>query len=227
MSQNLSDFITIIKQDGVAYSAHFVCEVEFPDEVNPANDNDSSEKLLMLCENVTMPGIEMMTAPYKTYGEAREVPYDRQYTPIQMSFICDQRLGPKQLFERWVDKIHPGFTRLYNYYEDYIAKTFKIHTLDHNSNKWHTIELYGAYPKIVQSSPLDYNSRDIVRVQTVISYWYFESKYSESKLSSSGSISEPSLKGNMFFDYSSSASSDIDKFISDYEANQAKASSST
>ena len=52
-------------------------------------------------------------------GEFREVPYEKLYEPINMTFYVDNDMQVKKLFDEWMSLISDPSTRTYNYYNNY------------------------------------------------------------------------------------------------------------
>ena len=45
------------------------------------------QKILLHSESIVLPGINVSTTQAKTFGEFREMPYERTFEPVQMTFL--------------------------------------------------------------------------------------------------------------------------------------------
>ena len=80
-SNRQKDFISEIKTQGLARTNRFTVEIAPPSE-GPA----VARRILLFCEQASLPGISYASTSNRTYGELREVPYDRLFEPITLQF---------------------------------------------------------------------------------------------------------------------------------------------
>lgn len=169
----LSDFISGVRE-GLSRTNHFSVLLTPPSSL--ANDNIISPKMtkiLLFCEQAQLPGVSFSTSQVRSFGEFKEVPYEKLYEPISLNFYVDADLTVKVLFDKWVNLIQNTQTRTFSYPDEYMTDNIKIFVHDVQSQKKYCVTLYECYPKAVSPIQLDYNSKDIMRVQVQIIYKYF------------------------------------------------------
>lgn len=169
----LSDFISGVRE-GLSRTNHFSVLLTPPSSL--ANDNIISPKMtkiLLFCEQAQLPGVSFSTAQVRSFGEFKEVPYEKLYEPITLNFFADSDLTVKVLFDKWVNLIQDTGTRMYSYPDEYMTDNIKIFVHDVQNQKKYCVTLYECYPKAVSPIQLDYNNKEIMRVQVQIVYKYF------------------------------------------------------
>lgn len=130
-------------------------------------------KILLFCEQAQLPGVSFSTSQVRSFGEFKEVPYEKLYEPISLSFFADSDLTVKTLFDKWVNLIQDTNTRMYSYPDEYVTDNIKIFVHDVQNQKKYCVTLYECYPKAVSPIQLDYNNKEIMRVQVQMVYKYF------------------------------------------------------
>lgn len=169
----LSDFISGVRE-GLSRTNHFSVLLTPPSSL--ANDNIISPKMtkiLLFCEQAQLPGVSFSTSQVRSFGEFKEVPYEKLYEPITLNFLADSNLTVKVLFDKWVNLIQDTSTRMYSYPDEYMTDNIKIFVHDVQNQKKYCVTLYECYPKAVTPIQLDYNNKEIMRVQVQIVYKYF------------------------------------------------------
>ena len=166
----IKDFISQIKTDGLSRSNRY--RVLFSP---PANVNyDSLYKILLLCDQVQLPGYNYSTTQSRTFGEIREMPYERLFDSCNMSFYVDTDLKVKRLFDSWMATIQDPVTRNYNYYDRYTTN-MTIEVQDLKDKTRYSIDLYEVYPKTMSSVTLDYSAKDVMKFNVTMQYRYWVS----------------------------------------------------
>jgi hypothetical protein len=168
---SINEFIAQVKEEGLARDNRYLVTIT-PPQFLVANAPDV--KLRLLCQSVSMPGMNFVSNPVLTYGEQREVIYNRQFEPINMEWILDSRLDIKKFWDEWQQlMIHP-VSRMVSYYEDYIG-TIEIDQLDASDEERprYAVRLYEAYPKTVAPISFSAGSKEITKLSVTIEYKYW------------------------------------------------------
>lgn len=168
----LNDFIAEVK-GGMARTSHFAVLVKLPASI--ANDDlikGNIQKIMLFCEQAALPGISFSTAQVRSFGEFKEVPYEKLYEPISLTFYVDADLTIKRLFDKWVNLIQDTTSRTYQWPTTYLTDSIDIFVYDLANNQRYKCTLHQAYPKSVASIQLDYNNKDVMRLQVQFSYQY-------------------------------------------------------
>lgn len=167
----ISDFVANIS-GGLARSNRFNVLFIPPPSVDVAGLMPN-QQLLMLCDQIQIPGLNINTTPTRTYGEVREAPYEYNYEPINIQFYVDTKMDVKAFWDRWIKSIQNDNRRSFRYYNEYICKNMDIYVQDLLDQNRYLVRLYEVYPKSVGQIQLDYAAKDVMKIQVslVFKYW--------------------------------------------------------
>lgn len=164
----LQDFITEVKTRGLARTNRYLVSIPMP-----FADSDQNRLIELMCDSVTLPGINMATTPHRFWGEVREIPYERAFDNVTISFYLDTEMLAKKAFDQWMSLIQNPSTRTLNYYDNYVTQ-IQIDVLDlENDSVMYSVKLHEAFPKTINAIQLDASDRSIMKLQVVLSYKYF------------------------------------------------------
>lgn len=163
----ISDFITQIKNRGLARANSY--EVSIP---MPGLSPDGAKLITLFCDATNLPGMSLASQPVRMYGEAREMPYEPIYEPVQLSFYLDSGMEVKMAFERWMNSIINPATREMKYYSDYV-RDVSIKVVNRDNKSPYAVTLFEAYPKTISSIQMEAQSRDIIRLNVTLQYKYW------------------------------------------------------
>lgn len=164
----IQEFVSQVKGNGIARTNRYTVLFTPPAGVSPA----ALQKVLLFCDQVQLPGANFSTVQNRTFGEFREVPYEKIYDNITMSFYVDTNMEVKRLFDSWQNQISNPITRTYNYYKNYITN-MEIEVQDINNKTRYAVTLFECYPKSISSVQLDYASKDVMKLQVGMQYKYW------------------------------------------------------
>lgn len=128
----------------------------------------------LYCDATALPGVSYSTAQAKTYGEVREMPYERMFDNINLSFYIDSDMKIKYMFDAWVQNIQDINTRSFNYYKDYTVDMY-IDVQNYNEENKYRVMLYECYPKSVSPINMEYAGKDVMKLQVSLNYKYWKS----------------------------------------------------
>lgn len=168
---SLDAFIAQVKSDGLARDNKFLVTITPPLSLVSGAPN---EKLRLFCQSATLPGINFVSNPVFTFGEQREVIYNRQFDPISFEFLLDQNMDIKRFFDSWQNSIVNPVTRVVNYYSRYIG-TIEIYQLDGSQQETYRygVRLHEAFPKTVSGVTYSASSKDISKLTVSMEYKYW------------------------------------------------------
>ena len=171
----LNDFIAQVKTVGMARTNRFNVILTPPQALSQIGAN-GLKNILIFCDQVQIPGLNLATVQNRSFGEFREIPYEKLYGDIQLSFYVDNNLTVKGLFDDWMDLIQNPNTRTFEYYDKYITDMqIEVEDLD-NRIRYRTY-VYEAYPKTISPIQLDYSSKDVMKMQVTMQYKYYKTEY--------------------------------------------------
>lgn len=182
------------------------------ENLNSASGYSKLQNILLLCDTAQLPGLSLNTAPIRSFGEVREIPYELNYEPITLSFYVDANMNVKKLFDLWMASIQIKDTRNFSYYDSYTTK-LSIYVQDMEENNRYIVDMYEAYPKSVSSVQLDFANRDIMKLQVTMEYKYWRSSQVAYTLTSAPEKPE-------FFDYTTNI--DVDHYSKNFTEYQQK-----
>ena len=154
-----------------------------PSQLSKNTNNDLSsaamrENMQMMCNKITMPSRDINTAPHKTYGPKREMPYAYSYSgEIELTFYGDKFLRQRMFWENWQKTIFDGETHDMRYYDDYVGSIdiFQLGQFDAKADDdarvTYAVRLFEVYPQII--SPIEYtygNNNAIVEVPVTLNF---------------------------------------------------------
>jgi len=175
---SLNQFISEVKT-GLSLNNHYQVFITRPDGMIFQNlfttSNPIYNKLALLCEQATLPGINIATTPTRTFGESIETPYDKIYHPVNLSFYVDSKYQVKYFFDSWMNVIQSNTTRIHNYPNSY-KTNIDIVTYDKQDTKTYMTRLYDAYPKTIGDIQLSYNNVDIIKLPVELTYRYYKTE---------------------------------------------------
>lgn len=168
MANRQKDFIAEIKTKGIARTNRFTVDLSPPKALG-----ENVKRMLLFCEKASLPGINIATAQARTYGELREMPYERLFDPVQLTFHVDRNMTIKTIFDEWMGYIINPSDRTMGYYSNYVTPmTIRIQDLEDKTT--YLVQLYEAYPKSVGSVSLDAgNNNDTMRLDVTFNYKYW------------------------------------------------------
>lgn len=136
--------------------------------------NNQLRTVSLYCDATALPGVAYSTAQAKTYGEVREMPYEKMYDNITLSFYMDSDMRIKYMFDSWIQNIQDADTRSFNYYKDYTVD-LEIVVQNYGEQDKYKVKLYECYPKSVSPINLEYAGKDVMKMQVGLNYKYWKS----------------------------------------------------
>lgn len=164
----IQNFVAQVKSGGIARTNRYAVSITPPISLQ----SGPLQNILLFCDQVQLPGANYSTVQNRTFGEFREVPYEKLYDSLTMSFYVDTDMKVKQLFDNWLNIISSPETRTYNYYNNYISKIV-VEVQDINDKKRYQMTLEECYPKNIGTIQLDYASKDVMKLTVQMQYKYW------------------------------------------------------
>lgn len=175
-ARSLSDFISEVKTRGLSRSNRFTVSLSLPRtlQARSAYGGNNLSWILLFCDQTTLPGVNLSTTQSRTFGEYRELPYEKTYDPITLNFFVDKDMIVKKLFDDWVGSIQDPVLKTFSYYKDYTVE-IDIDVQDLENNTRYKVKLEEAYPKTINAITLDYGSRDVMKLGVQFQYRSYRS----------------------------------------------------
>jgi hypothetical protein len=172
MAEKIDQFIALVRKEGLARNNRFVVYITPPPRLISKYPDD---KIRFFCDTASLPGLNFLSNPVQTYGEQREVVYNRSFEPVNLEFLLDTRMEIKQFFDDWQALIIDPVSRIVSYYKDYIG-TVEIYQLDSSDkeNTRYVARLHEAFPKSVAAVSYSSAGKDISKLSVSIEYKYWK-----------------------------------------------------
>ena len=172
----LNDFTSQVKKEGLAIVNRYA--VVLPN----MEGSDMSRMLLMYCSATQLPGLNNSTTPARTFGEYREMPYERLFEAVNMEFYVDRPMKVKTYWDNWMGQVIDPVTRKFNYYKNY-TKDITIFVLDRQDKNIYGCTLYEAFPKTINPIALSAEGKDAMKIGVTLQFRYWRgAQYAKSKL---------------------------------------------
>lgn len=185
----ISEFIAAVKTKSIAKTNQYVVEIFPPPHPRMAAPSSLLNLTSLYCNSASLPGISYATSSYHIFGEGREMPYQRMFEPITLSFYVDADMNIKRFFDKWSKCIMNTTTRNVSYYNSYVS-TIRIKSAYAQQNNvvtddWnvvrsaedvfpYVVELQEAYPKSIRSIDIDYGQAKLMELQVTFAYKYWK-----------------------------------------------------
>ena len=175
---NYQEFVQNVKSDGLSKSNRFYIEIASPSLTGESgiifgSAGQNLRNLHMFCSSVSIPGVNIASTSIRTTGEMLEAPYDRNFGDSTLTFYVDRQMYVRKFFDDWVNTIQNQSTKIFNYYDDFIADTIKVFVLDKKDHENYAITMHECYPKTVGSLSLAHNSNDVMTLDVTFTYKYY------------------------------------------------------
>lgn len=185
----ISKFVSQIGPSGLARTNRYSVIFYTPNSVqNQFNLN--LPKILLFCDSLNLPGLNINTTPIRTFGEVREIPYEFNYDAVNMTFYVDGAMEVKGFFDAWIKSVQQGERRTFNYYDQYVCQQMSIYVEDIANKNRYVVELREVFPKTVSPIQMGYEQKDIMKVQVTFMF-----KYWKSRVISQDDVPEPKGSG--------------------------------
>jgi len=132
-----------------------------------------ARSLVYRCENAQLPGRTFATTEQKTYGPIEKFPYLTTYNDIDLTFIVDDNMQQKILFDAWLNFINPLYNNHIRYKEEY-ATILTINQYDVTNKLTYSINLYDAYPISMNQMDLDWSGDGYHKLNVTFAYTYWQ-----------------------------------------------------
>lgn len=167
MAGSIADFKASFNTD-LARASRFDVSLNVPLSLLFASPM-SQRKLTYRCESAQLPGRTFATMDRKTYGPVEKLPYLTTYNDIDLTFILDDDMKTKLMFDAWLDLVNPKQTNNLNYRSTY-ATSMIINQYDAANKKTYSVELKDAYPISMNQLDLDWASDGVHKLTVTFAY---------------------------------------------------------
>jgi hypothetical protein len=158
---SLKNFQTQIRTSGLAKPSRFEVIITPPPILTAGGFTQDSKLLSLFCEAASLPTQTLGVKTQKIQGPGYQRPVSVDYggDGIPMTFILDQGMNLKALFDYWMGKIIDPKQYFVYYQNTYVAQ-IQINQLDNKDNIKYSVVLEDAFPRSVALLDLNHNSQN-------------------------------------------------------------------
>jgi len=137
---------------------------------------DMFRDLVYLCEVAEFPGRGFESISYRYYGPEQKQPFQTRYEDINLTFLCRSESPERELFDDWMDLVHPITTYDFNYKDDYACQIdiFQFSEYDTigygSSDPEYMFSLKDAWPTLVNPQPVTWADDQFLRLGVTFTY---------------------------------------------------------
>lgn len=164
----LNDFLTLIKNEGVASHNHYRVEISIPKGLQNVYGT-YGKTLELLCETSEFPAIDFEVEEVFLHGATNPRPKKVHYGDMFLFFLIEQNMKAKMFMDDWYNLIIDSEYGVVSFKEDY-AVTIRIFQLDREYNDVYCIELEDAFPRSTYPMQLSYHGSQLHRLPVQIAY---------------------------------------------------------
>ena len=140
----------------------------------------------LMCYQAQLPGSSLATVESNNYhGNVENFAHTKIYTPLQLSFYCDNNYKSLKFIEHWMEYCNGGlsgnrinstaYTSRLNYPNDttsgYKAQSVSIQKFENNLERIMTYRFIGLFPKSLSSTQVEYGpNSELTRINCTFSY---------------------------------------------------------
>jgi hypothetical protein len=160
---SLKNFQTQVRTSGLARQDRFEVIINPPTILNAAGFTTESKLLSLFCESTNLPTqtIGVRTQKIQGPGYQRPVSVDYGGDGIPMTFLLDQGMNLKAMFDYWMGKIVDPKQYFIHYQSTYVTQ-IQISQLDQKDNVKYSIVLEDAFPRAVAALDMSSSSQNQV-----------------------------------------------------------------
>jgi hypothetical protein len=158
---SLKNFQTQVRTSGLARQDRFEVIINLPTILTDAGFTTESKLLSLFCESTNLPTqtIGVRTQKIQGPGYQRPVSVDYGGDGIPMTFLLDQGMNLKAMFDYWMGKIVDPKQYFIHYQNTYVTQ-IQISQLDQKDNVKYSIVLEDAFPRAVAALDMSSSSQN-------------------------------------------------------------------
>jgi len=155
-------------------------EILFEEEVKNSTLNGQMQVnteiqrgLRAFCETVEMPGRNLNTTDFRTYGPKREIVYGHSYSgEVTLTFYSDKFLRQRTFFEMWQRAAFDEGTNNVHFYDEYVGaiRVYQLGAFAENNDRdriSYGVHLYECFPKAINAMNYSQGANDEIQKVSV------------------------------------------------------------
>lgn len=166
------NFMAFVRGNGLARQNRFYVDMGVPKvlaDLNGMRGVQTSDTKDFFIKGASIPGVAVSSETVRLTGEAIEVPYDRTFSQITLTFYVDVNLKVRRYFDMWIDKIQNPSSRVMSFYGDYITN-ISLFVLDINDKQRYRMTCFECWPKSVGALTVDNEQSGIMTMDITFEF---------------------------------------------------------
>lgn len=148
---SLKNFRSEVNRRGLAKPNRFEVIIQLPIALTSQKISASDTRLVsLMCEAASLPTQSIGVKTQRIYGPVYQRPYSVDYggEGLSMTFLLDQQMDVKALFDAWISKIVDPMQYFVYYHNTYVSK-IQINQLNEKDKTSYSVLLEDAFPRSV------------------------------------------------------------------------------
>lgn len=169
---NLQQFQAEVLGQGLARTNRFEVFIQpprilAPNSVSVLQDN---QRVSLLCEQASLPQLNINTKSYRIYGPAYPRPVTSEYggEGIPLTFHVDRNMNVKRFFDQWMTSVVSDSNYNVSYKDSYVSESIEIYQLDEADNITYQIRLIDSFPRSMNLMELNNGAQNQTHRLTVL-----------------------------------------------------------
>jgi len=172
--------VDFIAPQGVNYNTSAANEVLIYEEVKNSTygfqmseETETRRGLRAFCETIEMPGRNLNTTDFRTYGPKREIVYGHSFSgEVTATFYTDKFLRQRSFFELWQGAAFDSGTNNVHFYDEYVG-AIRIYQLgafaaeNDRDRISYGVHLYECFPKAINAVNYSQGANDEIQKVSV------------------------------------------------------------
>ena len=156
MANELRDFVSHIKEVGIAKPNKFIVQLSLPQVAlnKLGTDGVSAPRTLsIMAQNISVSGTNVNTLDSILQTSTRKIAYDKTTGELDITFLCGGDMLEKRAFDAWIASIFLS-NHTVEYYDNY-TQNFTITQVNDAGNVIYKADIIDAYPITITQIVLD------------------------------------------------------------------------
>jgi hypothetical protein len=173
---SINNFLAAMNNNlGPAMANRFYINFTLPDELNGSFFGYTND-LQYQCDTSEIPGVNLATTDYRTYGPSKKIATLTEYNSIGFSIYCSNTFWEKPLFDAWIEYINPrnqGWD--FRFKDDYATPILVTQLgMGDDDTPIYQVVLLKAFPVAIAPLPVSWSSDSIHQLQVTFVYDKYE-----------------------------------------------------
>lgn len=146
-------------------------EVIIPVPTKLLRYTDMVKRLTLRCESSEIPSVSIATNPREIYGTGEKLAYMKNYSDLNLSFICSGDMKERKFFDAWTNLIVPNSSKNPEYQDNYTT-TITVNHYRVDGKLEYSFDITKAFPTYVGQQQLNWGTQNQYMILPVTFSYY-------------------------------------------------------